>query len=74
MSDKTIYRLNDEISFRKCSLFVGDELTFGDCTNFGTTERSLRTKNLNQPQIVDFLLTDRTKHFQIVYLVTLQLH
>ena len=43
MSDKTIYRLNDEISFRKCSLFVGDELTFGDCTNFGTTERNWRT-------------------------------
>ena len=43
MADKTIYRLNDEISFRKCSLFDGDQLTFGDCTNFSTAERNWRT-------------------------------
>lgn len=43
MADKTIYRLNDDISFRKCSLFDGDELTFGDCTNFSTAERNWRT-------------------------------
>ena len=43
MSDKTIYRLNDEISFRKCSLFDDDKLTFGDCTNFSTAERNWRT-------------------------------
>ena len=43
MADKTIYKLDDKISFRKCSLFDGDQLTFGDCTNFGTTERNWRT-------------------------------
>lgn len=43
MANKTIYRLNDVISFRKCSLFDGDELTFGDCTNFSTAERNWRT-------------------------------
>lgn len=43
MADKTIYRMNDDISFRKCSLFDGDELTFGDCTNFSTAERNWRT-------------------------------
>ena len=43
MTDKTIYRLNDEISFRKCSLFDGDQLTFGDCTNFSTAEQNWRT-------------------------------
>lgn len=43
MSEKTIYRLNDDISFRKCSLFDEDALTFGDCTNFHTIERSWRT-------------------------------
>lgn len=43
MEDKIIYRLNDYISFRKCSLFDGDETTFGDCTNFDTIERNWRT-------------------------------
>ncbi|MBR3868511.1 MAG: hypothetical protein IKM66_04285 [Clostridia bacterium] len=43
MDDKTIFRLNDDISFRKCSLFDGDELTFGNCTNFSTAERNWRT-------------------------------
>lgn len=43
MADKTIYRLNDDISFRKCSLFDGDNLTFGNCTNFSTAERNWRT-------------------------------
>ena len=40
MSEKTIYRLNDDISFRKCSLFDEDALTFGDCTNFHTIEEA----------------------------------
>lgn len=49
MSDKTIYRLDDEISFRKCSLFDDDALSFGDCTNFGTIERNWQTYyNCNQ--------------------------
>lgn len=43
MADKEIYRLNNDISFRKCSLFGDDEPSFGDCTNFGTTERNWRT-------------------------------
>ena len=43
MTDKEIYRLNDDISFRKCSLFGEDKLTFGDCTNFSTTERKWTT-------------------------------
>lgn len=43
MENKTIYCLNDDISFRKCSLFAGDQLTFGDCTNFSSTERNWRT-------------------------------
>lgn len=43
MTDKTIYRLNDNISFRKCSLFDGDSVSFGNCTNFTTTERNWQT-------------------------------
>ena len=43
MADKEIFRLNDEISFRKCSLFDNERLSFGDCTNFSTTERNWRT-------------------------------
>lgn len=43
MADKEIFRLNDEISFRKCSLFDNESLSFGDCTNFSTTERNWRT-------------------------------
>lgn len=43
MADKEIYRLNDDISFRKCSLYGDDKLSFGDCTNFSTAERNWRT-------------------------------
>ena len=43
MEDKTINRLDDSISFRKCSLFECDQVTFGDCTNFSTTERNWTT-------------------------------
>ncbi|WP_195607956.1 hypothetical protein [Intestinimonas butyriciproducens] len=38
MSEKIIYRLDDEISFRKCSLFEEDSTSRGDCTNFYTKE------------------------------------
>lgn len=38
MSEKRIYRLNDDISFRKCSLYDDLELHFGDCTNFSSKE------------------------------------
>ena len=35
--EKTLYKLNDEIYFRKCSLFEeGDYYSYGDCTNFNT--------------------------------------
>lgn len=52
MGDKEIYRLNDDISFRKCSLFDDDKLAFGDCTNFSTLERNWRTYyNCNQDGI-----------------------
>lgn len=34
MSDKIIYRLDDEISFRKCSLADEDMVMHGDCTNY----------------------------------------
>ena len=38
MSDKIIYRLDDEVSFRKCSLFDECSTDHGDCTNFHTKE------------------------------------
>lgn len=38
MGDKIIYRLDDEISFRKCSLFDECNTDHGDCTNFYTKE------------------------------------
>ena len=38
MSGKIIYRLDDEISFRKCSLFDECSTDHGDCTNFRTKE------------------------------------
>ena len=43
MDSHIIYRLDDNISFRKCSLFDGQQLTYGDCTNFG--EREINWKN-----------------------------
>lgn len=42
MDEKIIYRLNDEISFRKCSLFDGKKLTHGDCTEFQQREENWR--------------------------------
>lgn len=43
MDDNTIFRLNEEISFRKCALFNSDKQNFGNCTNFGSAERNWRT-------------------------------
>ena len=37
-SKKILYRLNDRISFRKCSLWGENKLSYGDCTNFYTAE------------------------------------
>ncbi len=36
--DKFIFRLDDDISFRKCSLFDGCDTAHGNCTNFHTKE------------------------------------
>lgn len=33
MDNNVIYRLDDDISFRKCSLYEGDKTSHGDCTN-----------------------------------------
>ena len=38
MDEKLIYRLDDNISFRKCSLFGGGSLTRGNCTCFHQEE------------------------------------
>ena len=43
MEGHFIYRLDENISFRKCSLFDGQQLTRGDCTNFG--EREINWRN-----------------------------
>ena len=43
MNDKIIYRLDDKISFRKCSLADEDMLTYGDCTNSHTVEANWKT-------------------------------
>lgn len=36
MSNKVLYKLDDDILFRKCSLFDENLTSFGDCTNFNT--------------------------------------
>lgn len=38
MEKKIIYKLDDDISFRKCSLFETNGTDHGDCTNFHTKE------------------------------------
>lgn len=38
MNDKVIYRLNDDISFRKCDLYDEPMTSHGDCTNYYTKE------------------------------------
>lgn len=43
MSEKIIYRLDDKISFRKCSLADGYGISFGDCTNSSTREENWKT-------------------------------
>lgn len=40
--EKKIYRLDDDISFRKCSLFDGKSTSHGDCTNFSDREENWR--------------------------------
>ncbi len=43
MDEKLIYRLDDNISFRKCSLFGGGSLTRGTCTCF--RQKEIQWKN-----------------------------
>lgn len=43
MNDVKIYRINDEISFRQCSLFDGKDTKHGDCTNFNEFEENWKT-------------------------------
>ena len=40
--ENKIYRLDDDISFRKCSLFDGKSTLHGDCTNFSDREENWR--------------------------------
>lgn len=41
--EKIIYRLDDNVSFRKCSLADGKSNTWGDCTSFIEKEENFRT-------------------------------
>ena len=41
--EKMIYRLNDDISFRKCSLFSGKSIFHGDCTDFQEKEENWKS-------------------------------
>lgn len=43
MDEKKIYRLNDEISFRQCTLYNENNTIYGDCTNFGEFEDHWKT-------------------------------
>lgn len=43
MEENIIYRLDDNISFRKCSLFDGVETSRGNCTNYYTSEMNWTT-------------------------------
>lgn len=43
MEEKILYRLNDKISFRRCSLSDGMCVSYGDCTNFDTKEQNWTT-------------------------------
>lgn len=43
MEEKILYRLNDKISFRRCSLSDGMRVSYGDCTNFDTKEQNWTT-------------------------------
>ena len=40
---KSLYRLNEKISFRRCSLWEKDESSYGDCTNFNSVEINWNT-------------------------------
>lgn len=43
MDQKILYRLDDDILFRKCDLFSAPSLSHGDCTSFHTTEQKWTT-------------------------------
>lgn len=39
-NEKELFKLNDRILFRKCSLFNSEKTRYGDCTNFDEKERN----------------------------------
>ena len=41
--NKKIYRLNDDICFRKCSLYDGERTSHGDCTDFSDSQHNWQT-------------------------------
>lgn len=43
MVDNIIYRLDDNISFRKCNLFDEFKTSYGNCTNYDTSEKNWTT-------------------------------
>jgi len=43
MDETKIYRLGDEISFRQCTLSCENSISYGNCTNFGESERNWTT-------------------------------
>ena len=47
MSDKIIYKLDDKISFRKCSLADEDMVVHGDCTNYSIRKANWTTYYLS---------------------------
>lgn len=64
MNQKEIYRLNDDISFRKCSLADDVSVTYGDCTNFSTVERNWKTQFCCEQEGIHFHCT---KHPEIEF-------
>ncbi len=62
MCEKRIYRLDDDISFRKCTLSEGAKLDYGDCTNFTETEQNWKTYYVCQSNGIHFHCT---KHPEI---------
>lgn len=64
MEEKRIYRLDDDISFRKCSLYEKNDIVFGDCTSFSTQEiKFVQYYNCNQ----DGVHYHCTKHPEIEF-------
>lgn len=64
MSEEIIYRLDEDISFRKCSLYDESMLNRGDCTNYYTKEINFKDYYIcNQ----DGIHLHCTKHTEIEF-------